>query len=69
MHHFSPFYISAGFHIFCRSLQLPFIGTFLFLANIGNSLLLIALLLIYCSSLITTQQLEYLNVHLQKHYV
>ncbi len=64
---FSPFYISAGFYIFSVSFSSFLLSVVLCLANTGSSLLLIALLLIYCSSLITAQQLEYLNVHLQRH--
>lgn len=64
MHHF-PLFISL--QVFTSSLLVSPVVV-IFLANIGGSLLLIALLLIYCSSLITAQQLEYLNVHLQRHY-
>lgn len=64
MHHF-PLFISL--QVFTSSLLVSPVVVML-LADIGGSLLLIALLLIYCSSLITAQQLEYLNVHLQRHY-
>lgn len=68
MHHF-PLFISL--QVLTSSLLVylaSFVGSLMFLANIGSSLLSIALLLIYCSTLIIAQQLEYLNVHLQKHY-
>lgn len=64
MNHF-PLFISL--QVFTSSLLVSPVVVML-LADIGGSLLLIALLLIYCSSLITAQQLEYLNVHLQRHY-
>lgn len=43
---FSPFYISAGFHIFSVSSLASFIGTFMFLTITDSSLRMIALLLI-----------------------
>lgn len=51
----SSFYICRFSHRLCG---------FLFWADEGGTLLR----LFYCASLITAQQLGYLNVHLQRHY-